>query len=102
MSSDLQAAIAKFSDYLRNEKRYSPATIANYTRSLNQLGAQLQVLHIARWRDVQTDQIQSFIAKSHRGGLSPGSLRDMLFAGFQASGESGGRSRRRMVTADCP
>ena len=79
-AGSLHAAIAKFGDYLRNEKRYSPATIANYTRSLNQLGAQLQVLHVARWRDVHTDQLQGFIAKSHRSGLSPGSLRDMLSA----------------------
>ena len=77
-TGSLHAAIAKFGDYLRNEKRYSPATIANYTRSLNQLGAQLQVLHVARWRDVHTGQIQGFIAKSHRSGLSPGSLRDKI------------------------
>jgi integrase/recombinase XerC len=29
---------------------------------------------------VRGDQIQALIAKSHRGGLSPGSLRDMLSA----------------------
>ena len=76
----LRSAIGKFGDYLRNEKRYSPATITNYTRSLNQLCAQVETLHVARWRDVHTDQIQGFIAKSHRAGLSPGSLRDMLSA----------------------
>ena len=81
MSADsLQAAIGRFGEYLRSEKRYSPATITNYTRSLNQLCAQLETLRIARWRDVHTDQIQGFIAKSHRTGLSPGSLRDMLSA----------------------
>jgi len=79
-ASSLQVSIGKFVDYLRNEKRYSPATIANYTRSLNQLCTQLQALHVARWRDVRTDQIQGFIAKTHRAGLSPGSLRDMLSA----------------------
>lgn len=76
----LGSAIEKFTDYLRNERRYSPATIANYTRSLNQLCAYVEPLQIARWRDVRSDQIQSFIAKTHRGGLSPGSLRDMLSA----------------------
>jgi integrase/recombinase XerC len=79
-AESLTKAIAKFGDYLRNEKRYSTATISNYTRSLNQLCAQLETLHVARWRDVRTDQIQTFIAKSHRAGLSPGSLRDMLSA----------------------
>jgi len=76
----LPAAIDEFVGYLRNEKRYSPATISNYTRSLNQLRTHLETLRIARWRDVHTDQLQGFIAKSHRAGLSPGSLRDMLSA----------------------
>jgi integrase/recombinase XerC len=76
----LSGVIDRFIDYLRTERRYSPATIANYTRSLKQLHEHISTLKIARWRDVHTDQIQSFIAKTHRGGLSPGSLRDMLSA----------------------
>src|SRR5438128_11368147 len=79
-AESLPAAVGKFGEYLRNEKRYSPATISNYTRSLNQLCTHLETLRIARWRDVHTDQIQGFIAKSHRNGLSAGSLRDMLSA----------------------
>ncbi len=76
----LSGAIDRFIDYLRTERRYSPATIANYTRSLKQLCEFADALHIARWRDVHSDQIQTLIAKAHRGGLSPGSLRDMLSA----------------------
>ena len=76
----LSGAIDRFIDYLRTERRYSPATIANYTRSLRQLYEYVGALKISRWRDVHSDQIQSFIAKTHRGGLSPGSLRDMLSA----------------------
>lgn len=79
-AGSLQADVGKFVDYLRNEKRYSTATITNYTRSLDKLCAQVEALQIPRWRDVHADQIQSFIAKSHRAGLSPGSLRDMLSA----------------------
>jgi len=79
-AASLNTAIEKFTDYLRNERRYSPATIANYTRSLNQLCVQLETLQVTSWRDVHTDQIQSFIAKTHRAGLSPGSLHDMLSA----------------------
>ena len=67
----LQAGIRKFVDYLRNEKRYSTATITNYTRSLDKLCAQTEGLQITRWRDVHTDQIQSFIAATV--SLSPGS-----------------------------
>jgi integrase/recombinase XerC len=80
MSGSLQRAIEQFTDYLRNEKRYSPATIANYSRSLQQLCAQAEAWRVERWRDVRTDQIQGFIAKTHRNGLAPGSLRDMLSA----------------------
>ena len=76
----LSAPIGRFADYLRVERRYSAATLGNYTRSLHQLCAHLQTLEIARWRDVHADQLQAFIAKAHRGGLAPGTLRDMLSA----------------------
>jgi integrase/recombinase XerC len=76
----LQVAIDRFAEYLRTQRRYSPATLGNYLRSLNQLRTHLGTLNIARWRDVHGDQIQAFIGKAHRGGLSPGSLRDMLSA----------------------
>jgi len=81
MAADpLAGAIDRFADYLRNERRYSPATLGNYLRSLNTLKRHLEPQAVARWRDVRGDQIQTLIAKSHRGGLSPGSLRDMLSA----------------------
>ena len=79
-NAPLNVAIARFSDYLRNERRYSPSTLGNYMRSLHQLRAHLETTQVARWRDVHGDQIQAFIAKAHRGGLAPGSLRDMLSA----------------------
>jgi integrase/recombinase XerC len=79
-AGSLHGAIERFIDYLRHERRYAPATIANYTRSLNQLCAHIEALHVSRWRDVHADQVQGFIAKAHRNGLSPGSLRDMLSA----------------------
>src|SRR5581483_2725153 len=73
-------AVERFLEYLRSERRYSSATIGNYARSLNQLRTHADTLGLARWRDLAGDQIQAFIAKVHRGGLSPGSLRDMLSA----------------------
>jgi integrase/recombinase XerC len=79
-SDPLDAAIGRFADYLRNERRYSPATLGNYLRSLHQFAAQLRMLQVTRWRDVRSDQVQAFIAKSHRSGLAPGTLRDMLSA----------------------
>ena len=81
MSNDpLGGAIDRFAEYLRTQRRYSPATLGNYLRSLHQLRAHLGTLNVSRWRDVHGDQIQAFIGKAHRGGLSPGSLRDMLSA----------------------
>ncbi|HZP67589.1 MAG TPA: tyrosine recombinase XerC [Rudaea sp.] len=76
----LANAVERFLEYLRSERRYSSATIGNYARSLNQLRTHADTLGLARWRDLAGDQIQAFIAKVHRGGLSPGSLRDMLSA----------------------
>ncbi|HSN01167.1 MAG TPA: tyrosine recombinase XerC [Rudaea sp.] len=76
----LAQGIDGFAAYLRNERRYSPATLANYTRSLRQLREYLQTQGVTRWRDVRNEQVQAFIARTHRAGLSPGSLRDMLSA----------------------
>ncbi len=76
----LNGEIVAYLGYLRNERRYSPATVSNYSRSLNRLRDYLERQQVARWRDVHGDQIQGFIAGEHRRGLSPGSLRDMLSA----------------------
>ena len=72
--------IERFAAYLRNERRYSSATLSNYTRSLRQLREFIEAQNVIRWRDVRGEQIQAFIARMHRAGLSPGSLRDMLSA----------------------
>ena len=76
----LESRIEGFIAYLRIERRYSPATLANYTRSLRRLREFLAAQGVMRWRQVRGEQIQALIAKLHRAGLSPGSLRDMLSA----------------------
>jgi integrase/recombinase XerC len=76
----LVQGIEGFATYLRIERRYSPATLANYTRSLQRLREFLAAQGVTRWREARGEQIQALIAKSHRAGLSPGSLRDMLSA----------------------
>jgi integrase/recombinase XerC len=76
----LESRIEGFIAYLRIERRYSPATLANYTRSLRRLREFLAAQGVTRWQQVRGEQIQAQIAKSHRAGLSPGSLRDMLSA----------------------
>ena len=76
----LAQGIEGFAAYLRIERRYSPATLANYTRSLQRLREFLAAQDVTRWREARGEQIQALIARSHRAGLSPGSLRDMLSA----------------------
>ena len=76
----LAQGIEGFVAYLRIERRYSPATLANYTRSLQRLREFLAAQGVTRWREARGEQIQALVAKSHRAGLSPGSLRDMLSA----------------------
>jgi integrase/recombinase XerC len=73
-------AITRFIAYLRDERRYSPATLRNYARTLFGLRAALAAQGLTRWRDVRTEQVQSFIAAAHRAGRSAGTLRDMLSA----------------------
>lgn len=80
MDAQLQASIDAFAGYLRDERRYSPATLANYLRSLARLRAHAQALHVGRWAELRGEQIQALIAQAHRAGLSAGSLRDMLSA----------------------
>jgi integrase/recombinase XerC len=80
VNAPLQRALDRFADYLRNERRYSPATLGNYMRSLHRLREHAGKLRIAHWRELRGEQIQSLIAQAHRSGLSPGSLRDMLSA----------------------
>ncbi|HET8941272.1 MAG TPA: tyrosine recombinase XerC [Rudaea sp.] len=79
-ADSLIGAVERFIAYLRDERRYSAATIGNYTRSLNRLRAHVEGRDITHWRDLHGDRIQAFIAQEHRSGLSPGSLRDMLSA----------------------
>ena len=71
-ADSLSGAVDRFIAYLRDERRYSAATIGNYTRSLNRLRSHIEGRDITRWREVHGDQIQAFIAQEHRSGLSPG------------------------------
>ena len=81
MSADsLSSATRRFLDHLRHQRRYSPGTLDNYTRSLAALCAHAQTLQVPRWRDLRSEQVQSFVAAEHRRGLAPGTLKHMLAA----------------------
>jgi integrase/recombinase XerC len=76
----LEGAVEKFLGYLRHERRYSPATLDNYARSLAALRNHAEVLRVPRWRDLRSEQVQTFIAGEHRRGLAPGTLKHNLAA----------------------
>ncbi len=81
MNADsLSSATERFLDHLRYQRRYSPGTLDNYTRSLAALRAHALALQVTRWRDLRSEQVQSFVAAEHRRGLAPGTLKHMLAA----------------------
>jgi integrase/recombinase XerC len=81
MSTDsLSGATERFLDHLRHQRRYSPGTLDNYTRSLAALRTHALALQVPRWRDLRSEQVQSFVAAEHRRGLAPGTLKHMLAA----------------------
>ena len=81
MSADsLSGATERFLDHLRHQRRYSPGTLDNYTRSLAALRAHALALQVPRWRELRSEQVQSFVAAEHRRGLAPGTLKHMLAA----------------------
>lgn len=79
-TESLSSATERFLDYLRHQRRYSPGTLDNYTRSLAALSVHADALHVRRWRDLRSEQVQTFVAAEHRRGLAPGTLKHMLAA----------------------
>jgi len=72
----LEAMVDRFLAYLRDERRYSPATLEQYARSLAALCGFAVDAGVARWRDLRADQVQALLAGRHRRlGHSPATLR---------------------------
>jgi integrase/recombinase XerC len=72
--------LESFIDFLQNEKRYSPHTIAAYRRDLTNLISWLQQQEIANWNDVQQGLLRRFIAQRHASGIQGRSLQRQLSA----------------------
>ena len=79
-ANPMSGAVARFLDYLRHQRRYSPGTLDNYARSLAALRVHAEALDVRRWRDLHSEQVQTFVAAEHRRGLAPGTLKHMLAA----------------------
>ncbi|HJU06893.1 MAG TPA: tyrosine recombinase XerC [Rhodanobacteraceae bacterium] len=80
MSEPLAATVEKFLAYLRDERRYSPATLHKYREELKSLCEYMQAHALTRWRDLRGEQVQALIAAEHRRGLEPSTLRAKLSA----------------------
>ena len=78
--SVLAADTARFLEYLKVERHYSPGTLRNYTHALETLTRFTDGLSLAAWRDLRGEQLQTLVADEHRRGLEPPSLRALLSA----------------------
>ena len=78
--SGLAADVARFLDYLRVERHYSPGTLRNYTHALETLMRFTERLALTDWTELRSEQLQTLVADEHRRGLEPPSLRAMLSA----------------------
>ncbi len=74
----LAAPVLAYLDGLRVERGYSPNTLASYRRDLARLTGFARRRGVAEWRALDPEQMRSFIAVEHRGGLSAGSLQRLL------------------------
>ncbi|MGH8184333.1 MAG: site-specific integrase, partial [Rhodanobacteraceae bacterium] len=80
MTAPLAADAARFLDYLKVERHYSPGTLRNYAHALEALVRFVDGLGLRGWGDLRGDEIQTLVANEHRRGLEPPSLRAMLSA----------------------
>ncbi|HEX5489500.1 MAG TPA: tyrosine recombinase XerC [Rhodanobacteraceae bacterium] len=80
MPPGLAVDTARFLEYLKVERRYSPGTLRNYTHALDALTRFAGGLALRDWNELRSEQLQTFIAAEHRRGLEPPSLRAMLSA----------------------
>jgi integrase/recombinase XerC len=78
--SALGAGPARFLEYLKVERHYSPGTLRNYAHALETLTQFADGLALANWNELRGEQLQTLIADEHRRGLEPPSLRAMLSA----------------------
>lgn len=77
----LAGRIDGFLAYLRGERAYSPSTVEHYAHSLARLAEYAEELGLARWSELEGDQVQSLLAREHRQrGYSPSTLRALASA----------------------
>ncbi len=77
---DFDVAIEVFCSYLTVEKRYSPHTVSNYRRDLQEVATELDKMHVADWSGANAFNMRTVISRQHGTGLSGRSLARRLSA----------------------
>jgi integrase/recombinase XerC len=78
MQASEQRWLERFFEKLKYERHYSPHTLKNYQRDLNQFVAFLQQRGIEQWRQVDESTVRQYIGQRHRQGSSPSSVQRLL------------------------
>jgi integrase/recombinase XerC len=80
MEADSQAWLKRFLVHLDEGRGYSGHTVAAYGRDLNCFAGYLSSLQIAKWAQVDIQNVRAYAAWRHRKGLSGRSLQRALSA----------------------
>ncbi len=76
----MQDRTLRFLDHLKSERRLSDHTRRNYRQDVNALYRYCRKEGLRDWRQVNNYHVLSFMAREHRGGLSPRSIQRRLSA----------------------
>ena len=76
----LRTGVEAFLAELGVARRVSPHTLSAYRRDLALLLAHVDALDLDEWRELQVEQVRTFVAAQHRRGLAPKSLQRLLSA----------------------
>jgi integrase/recombinase XerC len=89
--------IDRYLEHLSKERRLSPHTSSNYARDIGALADFLDRANVADWKQVDSQHVRVFAARSHAGGLNPRSVQRRLSA---VRGFFGYLAREGVVTSN--
>ena len=72
--------IAGYLEHLSKERRLSPHTSSNYARDIGALADFLERGNVTQWKQVDSQHVRMFAARSHAAGLNPRSVQRRLSA----------------------
>lgn len=80
LSKTFERPVADFLQYLASERRYSPATVESYRRSLYQQGQLLIEMGLRDWKLATLDDLKQMAMRLNRQKLSASSIANKLSA----------------------